>query len=93
MLLANIKLHKPGEILPRGESLRPLTAPERQKIDAEVRKRGFLEYQREERDKKTAKLTKKEINELADILKQITGCELPTPTLTAFSFRQTCGKL
>lgn len=84
MLLANIKINKPNIPFPKGETLRPLTAQERQDIDAEVRKQGFLTYQREEREKKTAKLKKREINELADIIKGITGCEIGDTNLDGF---------
>ena len=83
MLLANIKIRKP-DIFQNGETLRPLTAKERKDVDAAVRKLGFLKYQREERDKKTGKVTKKEINELAGIIKDITGCDIGDTNLDGF---------
>ncbi len=79
MLLANIKIRKPGETYPGKEKLRPLTAEERTQIDAKVRAKGFLEYQR-----KDAKKGHKEINELADIVHDVTGCAIEETNLDGF---------
>jgi len=84
MLLANIKIRKTGETYLKGEKLRPLAPEERHEIDAEARELGFLEYQREERDKKTGKATKPEFNELADIVRRVTGCGIENTNLDGF---------
>jgi len=79
MLLANIKIRKPGETYPGKEKLRPLTAEERAQIDIKTRAKGFLEYQR-----KDAKKGHEEINELADIVRDVTGCAIEDTNLDGF---------
>jgi hypothetical protein len=98
MLLANIKIRKLGDIFPKGETLRPLKASERQQIDARAREKGFLIYERKEgkrkkgknanTDNSAKKETKKpeftEINEMAEIVQAVTGCGIEETNLDGF---------
>ena len=94
MLLANIKIRKPDDTFPNGESLRPLAGEERRQIDTKAREKGVLIYERKEVKKKKGQVgdgtspVKKpefnEINELAELVHEVTGCGIQDTNLDGF---------